>query len=162
MRATELKFTRRKNLGGYEHEEVTLAMAIDEHDNVDEVINYVKVKVAEALDLQPKASQIKEVKDGGDVVTKSNNTVNPGTGKKVAKKTTKKVAKKSTNKKKEEEKEDVVLTIENVKESLGSVWKAKGKSIALDILSDFGVSKSDELDAKDYGKVVEECNKALG
>jgi len=161
MRATELKFTRRKNLGGYEHEEVTLAMAIDEHDNVDEVINYVKVKVAEALDLQPKANQIKEVKDSGDVVTKSDNTVNPGTGKKVAKKTTKKVAKKAT-KKKEEEKEDVVLTIENVKESLGSVWKAKGKSIALDILSDFGVSKSDELDVKDYNKVVEECNKALG
>ena len=63
MKANEFKMMRRKNLGNYEHEEVTISMTVEDDDNLDSVIEFTQVKIAEALGLQPKVENIKEVLD---------------------------------------------------------------------------------------------------
>jgi len=172
MRVNEFTFSRRRNLGNYEHEECTLNMAVSEHDNLDEVIDYTKVKIAEILGLQPTVEQITEVVENGNVNTRAGKTVDPSTGEEVSaepvkKKRAKKKAKKSTGSKVSAKpaeapaEPEVILTLEDVKQYLGKVWKAKGKAVAVDILQDFGVEKSDALRVEDYPQVVEQCEKAL-
>jgi len=49
MHINEFRFMKRKNLGNYEHEEVTMAASVDESDNVVEVALFVKQEVYRAL-----------------------------------------------------------------------------------------------------------------
>lgn len=173
MKANEFKLMRRKNLGNYEHEEVTLSMTVEDDDNLDQVIEFTQVKVAEALGLQPKVENIKEVLENGEVTTNGGRTVDAGTGKKVSKKSAPKAKKKVTRKKAdradvpvEQAEVDTAVdtpnyTLDQVKGKLAQVWKSKGKSIAIDILTDFKVAKSDELNEADYAEVVAKAEKCL-
>lgn len=49
MKATEIRFTRRFNLGDYEHEEYTLVARIDENEDIQEVTEELKSAVLEAF-----------------------------------------------------------------------------------------------------------------
>lgn len=157
MRYSEVVYSRKRNLGNYESESIELRAIIDEHDNADDVINAVMVKAAEYLFVQPKADKIVEVVEGGDCVMESGKTVDGGTGEEVKPKKKKKVAKKVTKAKPKKEN----ITLDQVKDGLKSVWKAKGKSIAMDILDSFDVTKSDDLKEDDYAKVLTEVERCL-
>ncbi len=49
MKATEIKYARRINLGNYEHEEVAITAVLDEDDSAVEGIGELKKMVAEAV-----------------------------------------------------------------------------------------------------------------
>jgi len=179
MNYTEVVYSRTKNLGSYESEKIELRCALDEAEDVENAIALVKMKALEALGIIPKVEDVKEVVEGGNVKTKEGKVVDPSNGETVeeAKPKKKKAAKKATRKKSEKApKESVkkeepeckreylakVYTIGEVKESLKKVWKARGKSVAMDILKEIGkVTKSDELPENLFGNIVAECEKVM-
>jgi len=149
-RFTEIKYLSRLNKGNYEHDECQITAVIGENDSADEVIAFTKLKVQQALNMTfSKASPVKqeveeEVKEEP---------------KKAAKKTTKSLPKKQVAVEVVPEEEVKEYTLEQVKTALASVWKAKGKQVAVEILGSFNVAKSDELTPKQYSSVVAECEK---
>lgn len=156
-RFTEVKYLSRKNLGNYEHEECQITAVIGENDDADAVIAFTKLKVLQALDkkfvAETKApeAKVKEKREEAKVEEPV---------KKAAKKTTKsKPAKEEVNE--AEDVEDVTYSLENVKQALASVWKSKGKQVAVEILKEFGVEKSDELAPAKFAEVIAECEKCL-
>jgi len=181
MKFTQVTFHRVKNMGNYESEKLELSAVIDEHEDADEVIRTVQVKVAEYLGVQPKVHQIKAVVDDGNVETNAGEVVDAGTGDKVEKPKKKAKAKKTTKKKTTNKKANNVseetnnstndngsevvntpsYTLEDVKKNLAAVWKAKGKGAAIEILEGFGAQKSDELKESDYSSVILMVEKCL-
>lgn len=154
-RFTEIKYLSRKNLGNYEHEECQITAVIGENDDADKVIAFTKLKVQQALGMKFVAEN-----------SASTNVEEPK--KEEVKEPTKKAAKKTTKSKpaKEEVKEaevvdDVTYSLENVKQALASVWKAKGRQVAVEILAEFGVAKSDEINPSKYAEVIAECDRCL-
>lgn len=149
MHYTEITFARQKNLGSYESERLEMRAVVDEHESIDECMDRIMAKVYMGLGMDPKPQHIVEVIEGGDVVTKAGETVNPGTGKKKGKKKlTKKV-----------KKEEVVYTLDDVRKELMKVYKARGEAIYRDIMDAFKVGKADQLEAKDYPAVMKEALK---
>jgi hypothetical protein len=170
MKYVEFTYSKTKNLGNYESEKVEFTVQIDEGDEVDEVVQAVKNQTE--LSLKPAKAAGKE--DVTNVPEKK--------AKKATKKTTKKKPT-SESKKKEDSKgsgEDSTsndsgsssrsdsgenskgnITLAEVQKTLKSVWKKKGENIAKDILKDFGVEKSKELDPKVYPEVMKAANACL-
>jgi len=158
MRVNEFKVMKRRNLGNYEHEEITLSVVVEENDDLDQVIKFTLNKVKVALGLEP--------------VVNAEGANNEQTKRKAAKKTTKKTVKAKTSETesksvpKEDDKKNSseavsTVTLATVKAELGNVWKAKGKAIAADILKDFGVDRSDKLPVEVYADVLKATQKCL-
>jgi len=152
---------KRKNLGNYEHEEVSISALVEEGDDHIEVLAKLKLFCHQALNMvltqTPKAEVKEETKDEP-----------------VKKKATKKTTKKNATPKKEvevsepvekednkEEAEGQKFELKDVKQILAQVWKSKGEGIAKDILKDFGVARSNELSEDQYAAVVKEAEKCL-
>jgi len=160
-RFTEVKYLSRKNLGNYEHEECQITAVIGENDDADKVIAFTKLKVQQALGMKFVAESSAPAKASEAKVEETKVKETP---KKAAKKTTKSKPVKEEVKEAEvveSGEEDVTYSLEDVKQALASVWKAKGKQVAVEILTEFGVAKSDELKADQYSSVIAECNKCL-
>lgn len=155
-RFTEVKYLSRKNLGNYEHDECQITAVIGETDNADEIIAFTKLKVQQALGMTFTKVPVAQPK----TEVKTEEVKEEEAPKKAAKKTTK-VRKEETAKEAEIVQEDKTYTLEEVKTHLASVWKSKGKQVAVEILKEFGVEKSDNLDPSKYSSVVEECLKCL-
>ena len=143
---------KRKNLGNYEHEEVTLKAQVEEGDDAMDVTARVKFACDQALGMVVKAAQ---------------ETPKEEAPKKAVKKTTKKVTKKATAKKEAVEEveaqpiSEVPELLKKVVDALRSVIKAKGKDVALEILADFEVTKSDQLCATQAADVIAKAEKAV-
>lgn len=100
---TDVSYTRRRNLGNYEHEELTISVAVGENEkDTPAVIQNLKFQVLSELgiDCETPVGAIAEVTDEGNVKTKEGKTVDPSTSKEVKeeKKVTKKVTKKAAPK----------------------------------------------------------------
>ena len=91
---TDVSYTRRRNLGNYEHEELTISVVIGEDEQHPGLaISELKERVLTELGCEVPVESIEKVTDEGNVETKSGKTVDPSTSKEVEKKkTTKKKA----------------------------------------------------------------------
>lgn len=158
MQITTITYGRTVNRGDYNSERLEMTGTLAEGESHEEALNTIKSAVVKGLKLEPTTSEAKAKED------------------KPAKKTTKKKAaskKKAETKKEEEEvKEEVkeeesstepkeVVDLAFIKGKLKEVAIAKGKSVAVEIVKSFGAAKSDEIDAKDYLKVLKQVEKAM-
>lgn len=163
MQVQTVSYMKRKNMGNYEHEEVSITALVEDGDNHMEVLAQAKLACHQALSMvitqsaPPVPAQEEKKED------------EPKKTAKVAKKTTKK---KAASKPKDEVPEPAVeepseepaqesFTLQDVKQILAQVWKSKGENVAKDILKDFGVARSNELSEEQYAAVVKEAQKCL-
>jgi len=151
----EIRLKRVKNLGNYESKAVEAAMQLEENEDAELAMVKLEEYVMSSLH-EVKADKVKEVVDGGNVLTKNNEVKDPSSGKTVKKKVAKKKATKKVSKK-----EDVEVTLEVLTKTLQEVWRKAGKSIAKDILKSFDADKISELKEDQYGEVYKECKKCL-
>jgi len=172
MKIQQVTYTKRKNVGNYEHEEVSLVAVIEEDENVMESIARVKLTCNDALNMTVTHKVVEPVKEEIKEEAKDDK---PKKKAKVTKKTrskkTKPVVESDTGaegettakpEKKVEASEDLeVVTVDQVKQALAQVWREKGKGIAKKILLDNGVERTDQLDPKLYSKVLKEAQCTL-
>lgn len=157
MEVTNVSIMRRRNLGNYEHEEIMLQANVDSGESYEKVIADLKVAVNNALNglkqEEPKSDDkpVKKAK-ATKKTTKKKPVVesNDGAEEKPAKEAKKEVPEATTE-----------VSLAEVKQALAQVWRDKGKSVAVEILGEFKVSRSDELNADQYADVIAECNKCL-
>lgn len=60
MQVTEVKYARKKNLGNYESEDVSISVVPREGQTIQECLEAIKHYVLDALDLAPRASNARE------------------------------------------------------------------------------------------------------
>ena len=151
MQITDVTFMRRKNLGNYEHEEISLTAKVDEGESPEKVLNLLDNTIRKQLGLPTVALEesVEEVKEAPKK-------------KKVAKKVTKKKA--STKKKEEAPKEEeaqVIPTFDELMVEMRAFCKAKGVNAAKVMLKEYGVEKAAELNKENYIEVMERIAKCL-
>lgn len=142
MFANNVTIMKRKNLGNYEHKEVTISYTLSENEDENEALAKAEEFITNALNgvkpLPVNTKQEDEVKEAKEVVKK---------------KVTKKKATKKAPAKKEPAKE---YTEADVKQALRAYAEAnQSKEMAVAQMKDVtGAEKLADVDAKDYAKLV--------
>lgn len=153
MQVSEISVMRRRNLGNYEHKEVTVKIALEEGDSEKEALSKADSLVAESLEIKTKT--VAQVKTSTNVKAKEEPKKNEETKSQSKVETAAKpssAGKKKTKKKTTETK----VSKNDVLVALRGYAKAKNsREMAQAVLEDVTGAKSlDEVDAKDYGKLV--------
>lgn len=162
----QISYMKRKNLGNYEHEEVTLQAVFEEGEDYLEGVAKIKHAARQALDMVVNAEPVGETNEPKEEkkTTKKKATVTKKTTKKKAKAKSESESVADAKLDEEGSGEDAgnnEYELSDVKKALAKVWKTKGENIAKDIVKSFGVSRSDELSEDQFGAVIEECERCL-
>ena len=75
MRTTDVNFTRRVNLGNYEHCELSMGAALSEGEDAVKAAKKLRATVEHTLGLSVDFSEVESITDGGDIVMKSGEEV---------------------------------------------------------------------------------------
>lgn len=161
MKFEKLYYLARRKKGEYEHDECSITAITEDGDNIEQCLDAVKTSVyswisGQVENIAPKKEQVEapvaseEPKEYEKKATRSTST-----------KTKKEEPKAEEPKKESPSEEPSEVTIDMVREALQSVWKAKGKAIATEVLTKFEANKVTDIKPEDYAAVLKECNVAL-
>lgn len=158
MRVFEVSYTRRKNLGDYQHEEVSLKAEVSEGEDFDDVLDCLKHKTELFLGLKKDGA----TKTPDEVNLKVAETPKETAAKEETKKATvtKKTRKSVAKKEEKTDETPVIITLDDLKEAAKKVYKLRGKPVYEAIMEKLGVAKTDAIDEADYPKAMAEFDKA--
>jgi len=160
MQITDVTFMRRKNLGNYEHEEISLTAKVDEGESAEKVLNNLDNTLRKQLGL-PLVEVAAEVEKCVAKMGKAIAEAIEPTKKKVTKKVTKKKVAKKVIEPEVVEEEKPAPTFDELMVEMRAFCKVKGVNAAKILLKDFGVAKAAELKEEQYLEVMEKVVKCL-